>query len=111
MSKEKKYRNYNSYKGYLGGVVPNTMERNFKTLKPFEKAGVTIFRISDKAVYLSPIIDFCTREVLSYEVGTDAKVIKILSMLKKLNNNHKDNVKGMIIQSDQGVQYQNSRYF
>ena len=110
--KRKKYRYYNSYRGNFGGVVPNIMERNFKSIKPFEKAGtdVTMFRINDKAVYLSPIIDFCTREVLSYEVGTDAKFIKILSMLKKLNDNHKDNVKGMIIQSDQGVQYQNSRY-
>lgn len=31
-------------------------------------------------------------------------------MLKKLKENHQDNIKGMIIQSDQGVQYQNSRY-
>ena len=110
--KKTKYRKYNSYKGNLGGVVPNIMERNFKTIKPFEKAGtdVTMFRINDKAVYLSPIIDFCTREVLSYEVGTDAKVVKILNMLRKLNNNHRNNIKGMIIQSDQGVQYQNSRY-
>ncbi len=108
----RRYRKYNSYKGNLGGVVPNIIERNFKTIKPFEKAGtdITMFRINDKAVYLSPIIDFCTREILSYEVGTDAKVVKIINMLKKLESTHRDNIKGMIIQSDQGVQYQNSRY-
>ena len=106
------YRKYNSYKGDLGGVKENLLNQNFKAKKPYEKAGtdVTMFRIGDEAVYLSPIIDFYTREVLSYEVGTNAKLEKVLNMLKKLKENHRDNIKGMIIQSDQGVQYQNSRY-
>ncbi len=102
-SRKKKinYRKYNSYAGNLGGVVPNIIARNFKAIKPYEKVGtdITMFRINDKAVYLSPIIDFCTREVLAYEVGTDAKLIKVLSMLKKLNEVHRENTKGMIIQS------------
>ena len=60
--------------------------------------------------HLASVIDFYTREVLSYEVRTSAKLKKVLNMLKKLKENHQDNIKGMIIQSDQGVQYQNSRY-
>lgn len=63
-----------------------------------------------EAVYLSPIIDFHTREILSYTVGKNAKMDKIKLMLKRLEDNHKDNLEGMVIQSDQGVQYQNSRY-
>ena len=47
---------------------------------------------------------------MSYEVGTDAKLLKIISMLDKLKLNHKDNIKGLVLQSDQGIQYQNSRY-
>jgi len=113
-SRKKKinYRDYNSYEGDLGGVLPNILNQNFKTNKPYEKAGtdITVFKINKEAVYLSPIIDFNTREILSYEVGEDAKVIKVLSMLNKLKEKHKDRIKGMIIQSDQGVQYQNSRY-
>lgn len=106
------YRKYKSYKGDLGGVKENLLNQNFKAKKPCEKAGtdVTMFRIGDEAVYLSLIIDFYTREVLSYEVGTNAKLEKVLNMLKKLKEKHRDNIKGMIIQSDQGVQYQNSRY-
>lgn len=69
-----------------------------------------MFRVNEEAVYLSPIIDFYTREILSYEVGTDAKVIRVMSMLDKLKTNYNEQIKGMIIQSDQGVQYQNSRY-
>ena len=106
------YRKYNSYKGDLGGVKENLLNQNLKAKKPYGKAGtdVTMFRIGNEAVYLSPIIDFYTREVFSYEVGTNAKLEKVSNMLKKLKENHLDNIKGMIIQSDQGVQYQNSRY-
>ena len=106
------YQKYNSYEGDLGGVVENILNQDFKTTKPYEKAGtdITMFNVKEERIYLSPIIDFNTREVLSYEVGTDAKVIKIINMLDKLSYSHKDKIKGMIIQSDQGVQYQNSRY-
>lgn len=106
------YRKYNSYKGDLGGVKENALKQNFKATKPYEKAGtdITMFRVKEEAVYLSPVIDFYTREILSYEVDTNAKLEKVLSMIKKLKEKHKENIKGMIIQSDQGVQYQNSRY-
>lgn len=106
------YRKYNSYKGDLGGVKTNILAQNFKTVKPYEKAGtdITMFRVKEESVYLSPVIDFYTREILAYEVGTDAKLVKVLNMIKKLNTNHRDKIKGMIIQSDQGIQYQNSRY-
>jgi len=106
-----KYK-YNSYKGDFGGVVSNILNRNFKTTKPYEKAGtdITMFRIKEEAIYLSPVIDFKTREVLAYEVGYDSKVKRVIKMLNNLKENHKEQIKGMIIQSDQGVQYQNSRY-
>lgn len=106
------YKRYNSYEGDLGGVKDNLLNQNFKTNNPYEKAGtdVTMFRINEEAIYLSPIIDFNSREILSYEVGRDAKVVRIINMLNKLDKNHKDKIKNMIIQSDQGVQYQNSRY-
>lgn len=110
--KKTNYRKYNSYAGDLGGVVSNVMNQNFKTNKPYEKAGtdITMFRVNQEAVYLSPVIDFYTREVLAYEVDTNAKVTNVLNMLNKLKINHNKEIKGMIIQSDQGIQYQNSRY-
>ena len=106
------YRKYNSYAGDLGGVVSNIMNQNFKANKPYEKAGtdITMFRVNEQAVYLSPVIDFYTREVLSYEVDTNAKMNNVLSMLNKLKIGHHKKIEGMIIQSDQGIQYQNSRY-
>jgi len=58
-----------------------------------------MFNVHDERVYSSPIIDFHSREVLSYEVGCDAKVVKVMSMLDKLSKVHKENLNGMIIQS------------
>ncbi|MGE4378586.1 MAG: IS3 family transposase [Candidatus Izemoplasmatales bacterium] len=110
--KTKKWRKYNSYAGDLGFTKPNYMNRDFHTTKPYEKAGtdITMFRTDKGPVYLSPVIDFDSREVLSYTLGTNAKMDKITKMLDLLKKQHSDRVKGMMIQSDQGIQYQNSRY-
>lgn len=110
--KRKKWRKYSSYAGDLGWVKPNHMNRDFTTTAPYQKGGtdITIFPLEDEIVYLSPVIDFHTREILSYSLGTNAKMNKIVKMLNDLRNNHVDKVLGMMIQSDQGIQYQNSRY-
>ena len=107
-----KWHRYNSYEGDQGGIRVNEMKQDFTTSHPYEKAGtdVSLFSLDEESVYLSPIIDFDTREVLAYRVGEDAKMDKIMSMLKDLERTHGEDIKGMMIQSDQGVQYQNSRY-
>ena len=110
--RKKKWRRYNSFKGDLGGVLPNMMNQEFKTTAPYQKAGtdVTMFPLDEQAVFLSPIIDFHTREVLAYFVGLDAKTDKMMAMLTMLKKQHGRAIKGMIIQSDQGSQYQSSHY-
>lgn len=110
--KTKKWRKYNSYVGDLGFTRPNHMNQDFNTATPYQKAGtdITIFRTKKGPVYLSPIIDFNSREVLAYTAGTNAKMTKIMKMLEQLKKYHSSKIKGMMIQSDQGVQYQNSRY-
>lgn len=110
--KKIKWRRYNSYEGNLGLNIKNEINQDFTTSRPYEKAGtdVTEFPLSGVSVYLSPVIDFHTREVLAYTVGTDAKVWRIMSMLKTLNKKHVKQLDGLMLQSDQGIQYQNSRY-
>lgn len=107
-----RWRKYNSYEGNLGINIPNIMNQDFKTTMPYQKAGtdVTEFPILGTSLYLSPVIDFHTREVLSYVVGTDARVERVLEMVELMKKKHGKNIKSMMIQSDQGVQYQNSRY-
>jgi len=110
--KKTKWRKYNSYEGNLGINISNIMNQNFETSRPYEKAGtdITEFPIMGTSVYLSLVIDFHTREILSYVVGVDAKIERIMEMLKLMKKKHGSNLNGLMIQSDQGVQYQNSRY-
>lgn len=110
--KKRNWRKYNSYEGDMGGVKVNEMSQNFKTSFPYEKAGtdISVFLLDEESVYLSPIIDFDSREVLAYKAGKDVKMDKIMLMLDDLEKIHGNKIKGMMIQSDQGVQYQNSRY-
>jgi len=112
IAKNKVWKKYNSYAGDLGFTKPNLMAQDFKTNMPYQKAGtdITMFRTKSGPVYLSPIIDFDSREVLSYTAGTNAKMDKISKMLDILKKHHSKRVKGMMIQSNQGIQYQNSRY-
>lgn len=52
-----------------------------------------MFRVKEEAVYLSLVIDFYTREILSCEIGTNTKLEKKLNMIKKLKLNHQENIK------------------
>ena len=111
-SRKKKWRQYNSFKGDLGEVLPNMINQEFKTTAPYQNAGtgVTMFPLDEKAVFLSPIIDFHTREVLAYVVGLDAKTDKMMAMLSMFKKQHGRAIKCVIIKSDQGSQYQTSYY-
>lgn len=50
---------YRSYRGEVGNVVPNELERNFQADKPNQKwpTDVTESSVHDEKVYLFPIID------------------------------------------------------
>ena len=98
--RKKKWRQYNTFKGDLSGVLPNMMKQEFKRTAPYQKAGtgVTMFPLDEQAVFLSPIIDFHTRDVLAYVVGLDAKTDKMVAMLSKLKKQHGRTIKSMIIQ-------------
>ena len=56
-----------------------------------------MFPLDEQAVFLSPLIDFHTREVLAYAIGTDAKTDKMMSMLTMLKKQQGTSIKGMMI--------------
>ena len=111
-TRKPKWRRYSSYNGDQGGIRDNLMNQDFTTTQPYEKAGtdVSLFPLDEESVYLSPIIDFHSREVLAYTASENAKTDKIMAMLRKLEKTHGKRIEGMMIQSDQGTQYQSSRY-
>lgn len=107
-----KKRSYHSYRGIVGDIAPNILDRNFKTTKPYEKSGtdISVFVTQYGKLYLSPIIDFHTREILAYDISEKPDMKQIWRMLDNLKKKHKDKIKGMILHSDQGYQYQLKAY-
>lgn len=107
-----KQRKYVSYKGKIGRVAPNILNRNFSTTLPYQKLGtdVTVFIMPFGKLYLSPIIDFHTREVLAYDLSERPSFRQIIKMFDMLKQKHLFNITKAILHSDQGWQYQIERY-
>lgn len=103
-----KKRRYNSYKGTVGKIAPNVLERDFTTTRPYQKLGtdVTVFITPHGKLYLSPVIDFHTREILSYDLSEHPNMKQIRRMLTRLTRKHGEELPGAILHSDQGWQYQ-----
>lgn len=106
--KDKRYR---SYKGEIGKIVPNHLNREFVATKPNEKwvTGVTEIPIHGKKLYLSPILDLFNGEIISYQLKERPLLSMVTKMLDKafLNLNIED---APVLHSDQGWQYQHVMY-
>ncbi len=104
-------KKYRSYRGEVGKTAPNVLERDFNASKPDEKwvTDVTEFKVKGQKVYLSPVVDLFTREVVTYKVAQRADLLLVTEMLEdaisKLNPESKP-----IIHSDQGWHYRHRAY-
>jgi putative transposase len=104
-------KKYRSYRGELGKIAPNILNRNFKADGPAQKwaTDITEFKVRGKKLYLSPIIDLFNQEIISYEL-TDTPVFKgVMDMLKKALP-QVDDCSKLLLHSDQGWQYQMRKY-
>ena len=106
-------RKYSSYKGQIGKVASNLVNRRFKASKPNELwlTDITEFRIKgqEKKLYLSPILDIFNSEVISYTLGNHPTINLTSTMLEKALDKNKD-IKNLTIHSDQGFHYQHSSW-
>ena len=61
-----KKRHYHSYKGEIGRIAPNVLERDFAAECPNQKwtTDITQVCINDKKLYLSPILDMFNGEII-----------------------------------------------
>lgn len=98
---------YKSYKGEVGKVAPNIINRDFAANKPYEKLAtdVTEFAVCDDKVYLSPILDLHNNEVISYSISLSPNFEQTREMLQGLLDKLPQGVMP-ILHSDQGWQYQ-----
>jgi putative transposase len=104
-------KRYTSYKGDVGKIAPDLVQREFTADKPNQKwvTDVTEFKVGEQKVYLSPVIDLFNQEVVSYEVSKSVRLSLVTDMLKKATAKlglHET----PIVHSDQGWQYQNWQY-
>ena len=103
-------RKYSSYKGTIGKIADNYINREFYSDKPNQKwyTDVTEFNLRGEKIYLSPILDGFNGEVISYNISTSPNLDQINDMLKKAFK--RKNLEGLILHSDQGWQYQHQSY-
>lgn len=104
-------RRYNSYKGTIGKIADNLLERNFEANTPNQKwaTDVTEFKVNDEKLYLSPIIDIFNGEVISFNLSRHPVFQQVVDMLEKAFKKIPDNT-NLILHSDQGWQYQMKQY-
>ena len=105
----KKYRSYRCTEE--GKTAPNVLERDFTATRPDEKwvTDVTEFKVKDQKVYLSPLIDLFTGEVISYRVAKNVRLPLVTEMLQDVIGTLKGGATP-IVHSDQGWQYRHSSY-
>ncbi|MGQ4558551.1 IS3 family transposase [Levilactobacillus hammesii] len=107
---------YSSYRGTVGTVAKNRLNRRFKTDRPFQKVvtDVTEIRWGDQTtqerVYFTAYIDLHSGEMLEWAISLSPTVEFVTKPLERLIKNRPDLPYRMTVHSDQGFQYQNKRY-
>ena len=109
--KQRKNEQYHSYKGEVGKVAENILNRDFTASKPFEKltTDVTQFKVCNDKVYLSPVMDLYNREIVAYSISLSPNFEQIREMLQGLTEKLPEGATP-IFHSDQGWQYQHTEY-
>lgn len=104
-------KKYRSYKGEIGKIAPNLLERDFSTTHPDQKwvTDVTEFSLFGQKLYLSPILDLYSGDIVSYTICDRPALSMVTDMLKLAFEKISDDT-NLILHSDQGWQYQHKHY-
>ena len=104
-------KKYHSYKGEVGKVAPNLLDRDFKATAPNEKwvTDVTEFSLFGQKLYLSPILDLYSSDLVSYTIS-DRPVLSMVMDMARQALTVLPRGAAPILHSDQGWQYQHKHY-
>ena len=108
-----KSRKYRSYKGTIGIIAKNRIHRRFNTTHVYQKltTDVTEFKTQEgKKLYLSPIMDMATGEILSFSIHHRPDLDFVMESLKGVLPILKQAKYRTTIHSDQGWQYQHQKW-
>jgi transposase InsO family protein len=117
----RKSRKYSSYKGKVGKVAPNRINRRFKTNIPHQKitTDTTEFkyyeidakgRMNVKKLYLDPFMDMFNSEIISYGISQRPSAVNIMTALNEAIEITSDCPFRRTFHSDQGWAYQMKAY-
>lgn len=101
---------YRSYKGTVGKICPNYLNRDFNTIKANQKwvTDISEFKLGEDKLYLSPILDLHGGYIVSYDLSSSPNLYQTRRMLDKaFKTLGKD--EHPILHSDQGWQYQHKK--
>ena len=104
-------KKYRSYKGEVGKIAPNLLKRDFEATAPNQKwvTDVTEFALFGQKLYLSPIMDLYSRDIVSYTISDRPVFSMVSTMLTNALENIPDDT-NLILHSDQGWHYQHKLY-
>ena len=104
-------KKYRSYRGEVGKIAPNLLNRDFHAEKPNQKwaTDVTEFSLFGEKLYLSPILDLHSSDLISYTISDRPVLSMVTTVLDKAFEKIPDGT-NLILHSDQGWQYQHKQY-
>ena len=104
-------KKYRSYKGEKGTTADNVLDREFQVEKPNQKwvTDVTEFRLFGKKLYLSPILDLCSGDIVTYTISDSPNLLMVTTMLKQAFEKIPDKT-NLLLHSDQGWHYRHKQY-
>ena len=104
-------KKYRSYKGEIGKMAPNLIQRDFTATAPNQKwtTDITEFSLFGTKLYLSPILDMYNSEIVCYNISERPVLDQVMDMLDKAFEKIPDKT-NLIFHSDQGWQYQHKKY-
>lgn len=116
-----KSRKYNSYKGKVGKIAKNRIDRRFKTIIPHQKittdtSEFKIYAIDEngkiaiKKAYLDPFLDIFNGEILSFSISNKPNFKSIDNALNQAIDITNDCPYRRTFHSDQGWAYQMKKY-
>ena len=104
-------KKYRSYKGEEGKIADNRLNREFRAERPNQKwvTDVTEFRLFGQKLYLSPILDLCSGDIVTYTLSDSPNLLMVTTMLAQAFERTPDTT-GLVLHSDQGWHYQHKQY-
>ena len=104
-------KKYRSYKGEKGTTADNKLNREFRAEKPNQKwvTDVTEFRLFGEKLYLSPILDLYSGDIVTYTLSDSPNLLMVTAMLEQAFALIPDDTK-LLLHSDQGWHYRHKQY-